>query len=79
MRHLAVHFDAIRGTAALFIALTSQLNCPRLLTFSLRAHAHQGGTAYCNGGPIMTDTNGPGGLVMTTPLVRGDHLCRGTV
>ena len=24
----------------------------------------------------MTDTNGPGGPVMTTPLVQGDHLAR---
>ena len=24
----------------------------------------------------MMDTNGPGGPVMTTPLVQGDHLTR---
>ena len=27
----------------------------------------------------MTDTNGPGGPTMIAQLVRGDHLCRGTI
>ena len=27
----------------------------------------------------MTDIDGPGGPIMTTLLVCGDHLCRGTM
>ena len=39
----------------------------------------EGGTTYRKGGHIMTDTNGPGGPTMMAQLVRGDHLCRGTI
>ena len=38
-----------------------------------------GGTTYRKGGHIMTDTNGPGGPTVMAQLVRGDHLCRGTI
>ena len=27
----------------------------------------------------MTDTNGPGGPTVMAQLVRGDHLCEGTI
>jgi hypothetical protein len=33
-----------------------------------------GGTVYVSRGPVVADTDGPGGLVFRTPMVRGDRL-----
>ena len=47
---------------------SSQLKLPAHIDLYAITHALHGGTAYCKGGLIMTDTDGP---VMTTQLVRG--------
>ena len=73
MSHLAISYSTSIQRLALLIKL------PPLIDLLHNYACVSWGTVYCNGGPIMTDTNGPGGPVMTTPLVRGDHLCRGTI